>query len=113
MKEFIRKVEDEFGRIKAEIASIEAEKKRIERILNECIQNIGKMERYAKKAEGSGRLQEAQRFRQQKDELLVEQERLEKEYEHVTSQAQKMRELYEKLAADMKEIEAMRRQENW
>lgn len=113
MKEYIRKVVDEFGKIKAETASIEAERKRLERILNECIQNISKMERYAKKAEESGRVVEAQKFLEQKEELIIRREQLEKDYQYVASQAQKMRELSEKLAHDMKEIDAMRRQERW
>lgn len=113
MKEYIRKIEDEFGKFKAQAASLEAERKRLEWAITECIQNIRKMERYAIKMEEAGRLEEAQKFRKEIAEQQAKRERLEKEYQHVATQAEKMREIHEKLAKDLQEIDAMRREDGW
>ncbi len=90
MKEYIQKIEDEFGKFKAQAASIEAERKRLEREITECIQNIKKMERYAKKMEEARRLEEAEKFQKENvQERQVKRERLEKEYQHVATKLKK------------------------
>lgn len=113
MRDYVRKLEDEIGKIKAETASIDAEEKRLKRALDECIQDIKKMEKYAMRAEEAGNDADAQKFRDQVDKLASQRERLENEYQYVADKAKKLRAVRDKLADDMKEIDAMRKEDRW
>lgn len=113
MRDYVRKLEDEIGKIKAEAASIDAEEKRLKRALDECIQDIKKLEKYAMRAEEAGNDADAQKFRDQVDKLASQRERLENEYQYVADKAKKLRAVRDKLADDMKEIDMMRKEDRW
>ena len=106
--QYIRNLEQDFAKVKAETASIMAEEKNAKRKLDDCDSEINKMTEYAKKAVTAGNDDEARRFLSKKAELTQKREILSKEYELASSNSVKMRQMHDKLQEDISSLKSRR-----
>lgn len=106
--QYLRNLESDFAKVKAETASIMAEEKSASRKLNECDEEIAKMGDYAKKAVAAGNDNDARQFLTKKSELVQKREVLEKNYELAKANSEKMRQMHDKLEADISEMKSKR-----
>ena len=106
--QYLRNLNKDLGNVKAETASIMAEEKRAKRLLDECREEIEKMENYAMKALESGNENDAKKFLERKVELNKKEKELEGAYDLANSNAEKMREMHDKLVSDISELESKR-----
>lgn len=106
--QYLRNLEQDFAKVKAETASIMAEEKSAKRKLDECESEIAKMTEYAKKAVTAGNDNEARQFLEKKSELTQKQEVLARNYEMACDNSAKMRQMHDKLEADISDLKSRR-----
>ncbi len=106
--QYLRNLNRDLGNVKAETASIMAEEKRSKRVLEECREEINKMENYALKALEAGNEEDAKKFLERKVDLVKKESGLQEAYNLAVSNAEKMREMHDKLVSDIKELESKR-----
>ncbi|GGH73340.1 phage shock protein A [Pullulanibacillus pueri] len=106
IEDTLRTLNLDLGKVKAETVALMEEEKRIKRALNECRSNIEKMERYAMKAIEAGDENDARAYLEKKAAFASEQSEWETSYQQVASEAAQMKQLLEKLTADIGELEA-------
>lgn len=106
--QYLRNLESDFAKVKAETASIIAEEKSAKRKLDECDEEIGKMGEYAKKAVAAGNDNDARQFLTKKNELTQKREVLAKSYELAQANSEKMRQMHDKLESDISEMKSKR-----
>lgn len=106
--QYLRNLESDFAKVKAETASIMADVKSAKRKLDECDEEIVKMGEYAKKAVAAGNDNDARQFLTKKNELTQKREVLAKEYELAQANAEKMRQMHDKLESDISEMKSKR-----
>ena len=106
--QYLRNLESDFAKVKAETASIMAEEKNAKRKLSECDEEIAKMGDYAKKAVAAGNDNDARQFLTKKSELTQKREVLAKECELAQANAEKMRQMHDKLQSDISEMKNKR-----
>ncbi|WP_339161312.1 PspA/IM30 family protein [Siminovitchia sp. FSL W7-1587] len=106
--QYMRNVNSDLGKVKAETASVMAEEQRSKRALNECSAEIEKMQRYAVKALEAGNEDDARKFLEKKATLTEKEQELQQAYSLAASNAIRMREMHDKLVADIGELEARR-----
>ena len=106
--QYLRNLESDFAKVKAETASIMAEEKNAKRKLSECDEEIAKMGDYAKKAVAAGNDNDARQFLTKKSELSQKREVLAKECELAQANAEKMRQMHDKLQSDISEMKNKR-----
>lgn len=106
--QYLRNLENDFASVKAETASIMAEEKAAKRKLDECDEEIAKMAEYAKKAVLAGNDAEAKQFLTRKGELEAQRGVLAQQYQLCCENSQKMREMHDKLEADITSLRSRR-----
>lgn len=106
--QYLRNLEQDFAKVKAETAAIMAEEKSAKRKLDECDAEITKMADYAKKAVTAGNDDEARQFLSKKAELTQKREVLAKDYEMACGNSAKMRQMHDKLQSDISELKSRR-----
>ena len=106
--QYLRNLESDFAKVKAETASIMAEEKNAQRKLGECDEEIAKMGEYAKKAVAAGNDNDARQFLTKKNELTQKREVLAKECELAQTNSEKMRQMHDKLQHDIAEMKGKR-----
>lgn len=106
--QYLRNLEQDFAKVKAETAAIMAEEKSAKRKLDECEAEIAKMADYAKKAVSAGNDDEARQFLSKKAELTQKQEVLAKDYEMACDNSAKMRQMHDKLESDISSLKSRR-----
>ena len=106
--EYLRDIESDLGKVKAETAAVMAAETKAKRELDECAQNIAKMQRYAEKALLAGNEDDARQFLEKKAQLVKQQESLQQAYDAAAANAAKMREMHDKLAKDLENLQAKR-----
>lgn len=106
--QYLRNLEQDFAKVKAETASIMAEEKSAKRKLDDCESEIAKMTEYAKKAVTAGNDNEARQFLEKKSELTQKQEVLARNYEMACDNSAKMRQMHDKLEADISDLKSRR-----
>lgn len=106
--QYLRNLESDFAKVKAETASIMAEEKSSKRKLDECDEEIVKMGEYAKKAVAAGNDNDARQFLTKKSELTQKREALAKNYELAKDNSAKMRQMHDKLESDISEMKSKR-----
>jgi phage shock protein A len=104
IKQYLRKVNSELGMIKAETASVMAEEQRAKRALNDCRDDMEKMERYRLKALEAGNEEDARRFLDKKAALALELSALQASYQLASSNAMQMKQMHDKLIADISQL---------
>ena len=97
--QYLRNMEKDLATIKSEAAAVIAVKNSAERKVEECKGEIAKMESYAKKA---------LMFLQKKETLNSKLSDLEKERETAVVNAEKMKEMHDKLASDIQKLSEKR-----
>lgn len=106
--QYLRNLESDLGNVKAETASIMAEATRAKRQLDECDDEIAKMQLYAEKAILAGNDQDARQFLAKKGQLIENRENIQKAYDMANENALKMKEMHNKLVADINTLHARR-----
>ena len=106
--QYLRNLESDFAKVKAETASIMAEEKSSKRKLEECDAEIAKMGEYAKKAVAAGNDTDARQFLTKKNELTQKREVLAKDYELAQTNSEKMRQMHDKLESDISAMKSKR-----
>ena len=106
--QYLRNLEQDFAKVKAETAAIMAEEKSAKRKLDDCDAEIAKMADYAKKAVTAGNDDEAKQFLSKKAELTQKREVLAKDYEMACGNSAKMRQMHDKLQSDISELKSRR-----
>ena len=93
--QYMRNLESVLGKVKAETASVMAEEARAKRELDECTEEIDKMQKYAEKAVLAGNDADAKQFLAQKANLVSRQEALQQSYTLAAENASKMRQMHD------------------
>src|SRR5690625_2330443 len=106
--QYLRNLKGDLGKVKAETATIMAEEKRAQRQLNECKDEIEKMQRYAVKALEAENETDARAFLQKKATLTEKETALATSLELAEANAVQMRQMHDKLVSDIGELEARR-----
>ena len=106
--QYMRNLESDLGKVKAETASVMAEETRAKRELDECTEQINKMQSYAEKALRAGNEADARSFLEKKQQLTATQASLTQAYNVAADNAAKMRQMHDKLCKDIQSLEARR-----
>lgn len=104
--QYLRNLESDLGKVKAETASVIAEESRARRALDECNANITKMQTYAEKAVAAGNDADARQFLAQKKVYTDQLASLESTYQIAADNAAKMRTMHDKLVSDIGQLNA-------
>lgn len=104
--QYLRNLQDDLGKVKAETAAVMAEEKRAKRELDECTAEIEKFHNYAVKAVQAGNDNDAKQFLEKKNQLVANQTSLQQTYAIAAENANKMRQMHDKLCKDINELNA-------
>ena len=107
--EYMRQVTEQLAEVKKETAGVMAEETRTKRLLDENIENVNKYQALAEKAVVAGNDDDARTLLEKKQEYVALGEDLQKSYDIAKSNADKMRELHDKLTKDVLELEQRRK----
>lgn len=102
----LRNLNSDLGKVKSETAAIMAEEQRAKRVLDECNEEIQKMQTYAVKALEANNETDARKFLEQKALLASKVEGLKEAYDLAHANANQMREMHDKLVGDINELES-------
>lgn len=102
----LRNLNTDLGKVKAETAAIMAEEQRAKRVLDDCKEEIAKMQSYAVKALEANNEGDARKFLEQKASLTSKLTGLEEAYNLANTNAVHMRDMHDKLVSDINELEA-------
>ncbi|MCA1292148.1 PspA/IM30 family protein [Paenibacillus sp. alder61] len=108
IEECLRQMNRDLGQVKAETASVLAEESRAKRKLEECAEEARKLQRYAAKAVESGDETGALKFLERKAGMAGQLRELQSAYDQAADHAAKMKQMQDKLAADVSKLEARR-----
>lgn len=106
INQYLRDLESDLGKVKAETAAIMAEETRSKRLLDECASEIAKMQEYAAKAVQAGNDEDARQFLVKKKQLAEKQAGLQQAYDLAAVNASKMRQMHDKLVNDINSLNA-------
>lgn len=106
--QYLRDLESDYAEVKAEAASVLAEAKSAQRKVDECTEEMKKMEQYAVKAVQAGNDEDAKKFLAKKAELAENLAGYQKNLELATANAEKMKNLHNKLEEDISAMKAKR-----
>lgn len=106
--QYLRNLNNDLGKVKAETATIMAEERRVKRELNECQENIEKMQNFAIKALEEGSEEDARKFLEEKATYEQKEEDLTSAVEIAETNTAQMKEMHDKLLADINELEGRR-----
>lgn len=104
--QYMRNLESDLGKVKAETASVMAEETRAKRELDECTEQVNKMQSYAEKALTAGNEADARKFLEKKQQLVSTQTALQQSYEAAAANAAKMHQMHDKLVKDIESLES-------
>lgn len=102
----LRNLNSDLGKVKSETAAIMAEEQRAKRVLDDCNEEIAKMQTYAVKALESNNEADARKFLEQKGSLSSKLPGLQESYDLAHNNATHMREMHDKLVGDINELES-------
>ncbi len=106
--QYLRDLESDYAEVKAETASVMAEAKSAQRKVDDCNEEIKKMEQYAVKAVQAGNDDDARKFLAKKAELTESLATYQKNLDLATANAEKMKNLHNKLEEDITSMKAKR-----
>ena len=106
--QYLRNLESDLGKVKAETAAVMAEETKSKRELDECTDSINKMQTYAEKALLSGNEADARTFLSKKGELNNKLISLHQTYNIAKENSTKMREMHDKLIKDISQLNTRR-----
>jgi len=108
--QYLRNLNSDLGKVKAETASVMAEERRAKRAYDENRDEIAKMEQYAIRALEAGNEADARKFLERKAELQARDAELHGAWQAAADNAQRMKQMHDKLVKDIGELEARRAQ---
>lgn len=106
--DYMRNLNSDLGKVKAETASMLADERRAKRALDECNTEIKKLQKYAEKAVEAGNEEDALKFLERKAALAEKQSELQTAYGLASANAVKMKQMQDKLVSDMGRLETRR-----
>ena len=106
--QYLRNLESDLGKVKAETAAVMAEETKSKRELDECVDSINKMQTYAEKALLSGNEADARTFLSKKGELNNKLISRQQTYDIAKENSTKMREMHDKLIKDISQLNTRR-----
>lgn len=102
----LRNLNSDLGKVKSETAAIMAEEQRAKRELEDCVQEIEKMQAYAIRALEANNENDARKFLEQKASLTSRKTGLQEAYDLAHTNATHMRDMHDKLVSDINELES-------
>ncbi|MGB8454323.1 MAG: PspA/IM30 family protein [Anaerocolumna sp.] len=102
----LRNLNTDLGKVKSETATVMAEEQRARRVLDDCNEEIAKMQTYAIKALEANNEEDAKKFLGQKATLTNKLNGLQEAYDLAHANALHMREMHDKLVGDINELES-------
>lgn len=102
----LRNLNSDLGKVRSETAAIIAEEQRAKRELDECNAEIDRMQKFAVKALEAGNEDDARKFLEHKASLVSKQTGLQEAYELAKNNADRMKQMHDKLVSDINELEA-------
>lgn len=105
----LRTLNRDLGKVKAELASVLAEEQRLKRELNECQEDIKKMERYSIEAQDEGSDGDVRRFQEKKSALEVKSADMLVAHQLASAKSDQLRPIQDQLVADIRELESIKR----
>jgi phage shock protein A len=102
----LRNLNSDLGKVKSETAAIMAEEQRAKRVLDECNEEIARMQTFAVKALESNNEEDARKFLEQKASLSAKLPGLQQAYDLAHNNAAHMRQMHDKLVQDINELES-------
>ena len=106
--QYMRNLQSDLGKVKAETASVMADEQRAKRELDECTAEINKLQAYAEKAVAAGNDDDARQFLAKKQTLVTKQQAFQQTYTLAADNAAKMRQMHDKLVNDINELDSRR-----
>lgn len=106
--QILRNLNDDLAEVKKETAGVMAEEKRAKRELDECADEVARMQSYAEKAVLAGNDEDAKKFLAKKASLAEKQSALQQGYELAAANAQKMRQMHDKLVEQIADLDNRR-----
>lgn len=106
--QYLRNLESDLGKVKAETASVMAEEARAKRELDECLDSINKMQTYAEKALLSGNEADARVFLAKKGELNNKLTSIQQTYDIAKANSTKMKDMHDKITKDIAQLNSRR-----
>lgn len=107
--EYMRQVTEQLADVKKETAAIMAEEKRTKRLVDENNEQITKYDNLARAALSKANEDDAKVFLKKKQEFVNNGLELQKAYDTAHDNANKMREMHDKLTQDIQSLEQRRR----
>ncbi len=104
----LRNLNSDLGRVKSETAAVMADEQRAKRKLDECTEEIEKIQRYTIKAVSAGNDSDARLFIEKKQALVAKQAELSQMYAAAHANSANMRAMNDKLVKDIAELEERR-----
>ena len=104
--QLLRNLEDDLNKVKAETAGVMADEARSKRELDECSSEINKMQEYAQRAVKAGNDDDARKFLAKKAQHTSRYNELKKAYDMAEGNAQKMKQMHDKLVEQINELNA-------
>ncbi|MGG4212661.1 PspA/IM30 family protein [Paenibacillus sp. FSL L8-0638] len=104
--DYMRNLNSDLGKVKAETVSVLADERRAKRALDECKAEIKKLQHYASKSVEAGNEEEARKFLERKGLQAEKLEQLQTSYDVASTNAVNMKKMQEKLVSDMGQLEA-------
>ena len=104
--QYLRNLESDLGKVKQETASVMADEQRAKRELDACNAQIDELQKYAEKAVVAGNDEDARKFLEQKQTLVTKQQALQQTYNLAADNADKMRQMHDKLVNDISDLRA-------
>lgn len=104
--QYLRNLESDLGKVKAETAAIMAEETRAKRELDECSEQVDKMQAYAEKAVLADNDTDAKLFLTKKAQYVQKQNELQRVYDAAKANADKMKSMHDKLLGDINDLNA-------
>lgn len=106
--DYMRNLNSDLGKVKAETASVLADERRAKRALDECKAEIKKLQNYAEKAVEAGNNEDALKFLDRKAMQVEKQNQLQTAYDLASTNNVSMKQMQDKLVSDMGQLEARR-----
>lgn len=106
--DYMRSLNSDLGKVRAETASVLADERMAKRAWDECRAEIKKLQHYACKSVEAGDDEEARRFLERKVTQAEKLEQLQASYDLASANAASMKQIQDKLASDMGQLEARR-----
>ena len=102
--QYLRNLESDLGKVKAETAAVMAEETRAKRDLDEVTAEVNKYQQYAEKALVAGNEDDARQFLAKKAQLAEQQTAMQQAYDLAAANSVKMRQMRDKISKDISDL---------